>query len=486
MNKTKTILKNEVETVKRERDIMVRLHESDWIAKLYLSFQTDDSLFFAMEYCGGGDLRTFLENCGPLEVGEARLYFGEMILAVSDLHAAGYIHRDLKPANFVIAHSGHLKLIDFGLSAEGVNEALNTGNMGTMALTMKAGGFGASRKDKRMTVVQKKEEKAKRRFSMVGSPEYMAPEVLEGTDGTGYTASVDMWSLGVVLYEMLVGVTPFDGSTPEEVFANVWQWKANLVRPEMEQDGVDLDDAAWDLISRLVCDSAHRIPSPTEAKSHPFLAGLDMTTLVQQKPPFVPQLDSEFDTSYFEVDADLDIAEMIRELEHPGQAARKAEKSRMKVGGFTFKPADLNRMRQFQEQGMRADGAHTAAIPAPSVRATMVMTPGGQSPAMSKPGSVPPAVAAELLGVDWFRPTHNRTQAEAHLANAAPGQFVIRPSSQSNSVALSHKRSEGYIGHAVIKVFPGSGPMAVEYQLEDKPTRYPTVRDLLATLPLTY
>jgi cell cycle protein kinase DBF2 len=343
--KASTIMKNEVESVKRERDIMSKLTESPWIAKLLMSFQDNDSLFFAMEYCPGGDFRTFLVNCGPCDDAEGQFYFAEMVAAVVDLHALGYIHRDLKPGNFVIEHSGHLKLIDFGLSAEGVNHHLNS-SWNSLATTMRTQKDTKALNRMSRTVKQKKEAKEKRR-SMVGSPNYMAPEVIAGD---GYDHAVDYWSLGVILYEMLVGVGPFEGDTPEEIFGNIWHFQENLVRPSAENDGVDLSDQSWSMIQSLLSSRGTRLGTLDEIKQHEFFGDLDWATLRERDPPFVPQLDNEIDTSYFEVDNvdEANIDAMIKSLEK-GAGAGASDRKRNIIAGFTFKPADVEKMRQFQE-----------------------------------------------------------------------------------------------------------------------------------------
>jgi serine/threonine protein kinase len=118
MKKSKFTEKNEVLRVLKEREVMVK-SRSPWLARLKYCFQTQTHLYMAMEYIPGGDLKNLLDHFGAVPEDEARFYIAEMILAVDDLHKLGYIHRDLKPDNFMIDKSGHLKLIDFGLSKDG-------------------------------------------------------------------------------------------------------------------------------------------------------------------------------------------------------------------------------------------------------------------------------------------------------------------------------------------------------------------------------
>ena len=115
----------------------------------------------------GGDLRSFMSNCGPLAESEARFYLSEMVMAVQDLHQLGYVHRDLKPGNFVLEQSGHLKLIDFGLSSEGVTAKLND-NYGSIADALRQShgkspyGSIASIRERRETRKVREENKRRR------------------------------------------------------------------------------------------------------------------------------------------------------------------------------------------------------------------------------------------------------------------------------------------------------------------------------------
>ena len=170
MDKNRTVDRNELESVRKERDILVRLQNSEWVAKLLMSFQDAGSLYFAMEYCAGGDLRSFMANCGPLDEDEAKFYLSEMVAAVRDLHGLGYIHRDLKPGNFVIEQSGHLKLIDFGLSAEGINARLNQGYSSMANNVRQSISMGKSPYGSLASIRERRETRKERRFSMVGSP----------------------------------------------------------------------------------------------------------------------------------------------------------------------------------------------------------------------------------------------------------------------------------------------------------------------------
>jgi len=140
---------------------------------------------------------------------------------------------------------------------------------------------------------------------MVGSPEYMAVEVL---DGQGYTHTADHWSLGVILYELLLGITPFVSDTVVQVFQNIVDWDNVLIRNPAgslnEEADVEISDLAWDLISKLICIKEKRIGTNgiDDIKNHPFFKGIQWDKIREIEPPFVPQLEDELDTSYFTED----------------------------------------------------------------------------------------------------------------------------------------------------------------------------------------
>jgi cell cycle protein kinase DBF2 len=136
--------------------------------------------------------------------------------------------------------------------------------------------------------------------SIVGSPDYMAPEVLRGKP---YSYSVDYWSLGCILFEFLAGFPPFTGGTPEETWTNLKNWTAVLKRPEYDKPEdliFNLTDTAWDAVTRLIAHSSLRYCTLEQVKAHPFYSRVKWDRLREIAPPFVPQLDSELDTGYYD------------------------------------------------------------------------------------------------------------------------------------------------------------------------------------------
>uniref|UniRef100_A0A674GY81 non-specific serine/threonine protein kinase n=1 Tax=Taeniopygia guttata TaxID=59729 RepID=A0A674GY81_TAEGU len=276
INKQNLLLRNQVQQAFVERDILT-FAENPFVVSMFCSFQTRRHLCMVMEYVEGGDCATLLKHIGALPLELARLYFAETVLALEYLHTYGIVHRDLKPDNLLITSLGHVKLTDFGLS-----------KMGLMSLTT--------------NLYEGHMEKDAREFrdkQVCGTPEYIAPEVILRQ---GYGKPVDWWAMGIVLYEFLVGCVPFFGDTPEELFGQVIS--DEILWPEGDEA---LPPDAQHLISCLLQpDPLRRLGAggAQEVKAHGFFAALDWTGLLRQKAEFVPHLESEEDTSYFDTRSD--------------------------------------------------------------------------------------------------------------------------------------------------------------------------------------
>uniref|UniRef100_A0A2D4EZE5 non-specific serine/threonine protein kinase n=3 Tax=Micrurus corallinus TaxID=54390 RepID=A0A2D4EZE5_MICCO len=272
INKQNLILRNQIQQAFVERDILT-FAENPFVVSMFCSFETKRHLCMVMEYVEGGDCATLLKNIGALPVDMARMYFAETVLALEYLHNYGIVHRDLKPDNLLITSMGHVKLTDFGLS-----------KIGLMSLTT--------------NLYEGHIEKDAREFldkQVCGTPEYIAPEVILRQ---GYGKPVDWWAMGIILYEFLVGCVPFFGDTPEELFGQVIS--DEIVWPEGDE-ALPLD--AQDLIGKLLRQNPlERLGtgSAFEVKQHRFFKDLDWNGLLRQKAEFIPQLESEDDTSYFD------------------------------------------------------------------------------------------------------------------------------------------------------------------------------------------
>jgi len=331
MKKALYLTKNEVPRVQRERAVLSG-SQSPWIIKLKYSFQDSEYLYLVMEYAAGGDLKTLLENLGHLEGDMAKFYFTEMLLCVEYLHGLGFVHRDLKPGNFVIDKTGHLKLIDFGLSKDGINSRFkdNFQTWNTMQSSINITLDKMNPKSNGQQVNRKKRWGLA--FSLVGSPEYMAPEVLLGE---GYNELVDVWGLGCCLYEMFTGCTPFYADTADMVFHNVLNWQDCMIRPDVGE----LSNDAWDLITRMLCDLEKRI-TIEEIKKHPYLQDMNLKNIRSVPAPFMPSLEDEIDTSYFNAVAAEDAFGDLHDEAMDANFTSLLESdphAKMYFAGFTFK-----------------------------------------------------------------------------------------------------------------------------------------------------
>eukprot|EP00004_Rigifila_ramosa_P011350 TRINITY_DN2412_c0_g2_i1.p1 TRINITY_DN2412_c0_g2~~TRINITY_DN2412_c0_g2_i1.p1 ORF type:complete len:503 (-),score=120.25 TRINITY_DN2412_c0_g2_i1:317-1729(-) len=356
--------KNQMSRVRSEHRILATAH-SDFVVKMLYSFEDHAHFFLVMEYIQGGDLASLLNNMYALEEMQARVYAAEIVLAVGHLHAKGIIHRDLKPDNLLISMDGHIKLTDFGLSRFGAME-LQARNIeplagaGAVKLSQPADPAPApapaspaalptslpvasplsspnavARALRRASLPNSSPNPAARSLvvvtaptdspvvavsppdspgssvsssssdpACVGTPDYMAPELVLGL---GHGPEVDWWALGIIIYEMLVGVPPFQDATPQDVFANILN---HVV--EWPQAPNDLSAEAVDLITRLLTpDPKRRLGAGPDGlaaiQAHPFFAGINWTTLIAQPAIFVPRPSDDADTSYFDTrDDDLD------------------------------------------------------------------------------------------------------------------------------------------------------------------------------------
>ncbi|XP_034566927.1 microtubule-associated serine/threonine-protein kinase 1-like isoform X2 [Notolabrus celidotus] len=272
INKQNLILRNQIQQAFVERDILT-FAENPFVVSMFCSFETRRHLCMVMEYVEGGDCATLLKNIGALPVEMARMYFAETVLALEYLHNYGIVHRDLKPDNLLITSMGHIKLTDFGLS-----------KMGLMSLTT--------------NLYEGHIEKDTREFldkQVCGTPEYIAPEVILRQ---GYGKPVDWWAMGIILYEFLVGCVPFFGDTPEDLFGQVIT--DDIMWPDGDE-ALPLD--AQNLISSLL----QRNPlvrlgtgGAFEVRQHSFFTEVNWNSLLRQKAEFIPHLESEEDTSYFD------------------------------------------------------------------------------------------------------------------------------------------------------------------------------------------
>jgi serine/threonine kinase 38 len=298
MSKSHLLKKNKIHRVKLERDVMAQAH-NPWIVELLYSFQDQYFVYLVQEYMPGGDLMTWLINKNIFTEKETQHYIAELVLAVESVHRMNLVHRDIKPDNILLGKDGHIKLIDFGLCKEYEHNLCTLEAAEFVLSEEKPFEYAGDMAKKGKTERRLQYRNRQLLYSTVGSPGYIAPEVLLKK---GYGFECDWWSVGVIMYEMLYGITPFYDENPVAMLQKTIHWKNFLKFPK---DGVHVSDAAVDLMQKWLCDASERLGSPNlggieRIRAHPFFNGINWEHIREQKAPFQPELDSDTDTRYFD------------------------------------------------------------------------------------------------------------------------------------------------------------------------------------------
>ncbi|CAH1799139.1 unnamed protein product [Owenia fusiformis] len=314
LRKSDVLRRNQVAHVKAERDILAEA-DNEWVVKLYYSFQDKDNLYFVMDYIPGGDMMSLLIKFGIFEEPVAQFYIAELVVAIESVHRIGFTHRDVKPDNILIDRDGHIKLTDFGLCTgfrwthnSKYYQKANHARQDSMEPCEDWGdtcNCGVEHRELLKPLERRKRRDHQRclAHSLVGTPNYIAPEVLRRLGREGYSKCCDWWSVGVILYEMLVGQPPFMANTPQETQNKVINWHQYLHIPEQAQ----LSEPAADLIRQLCCDHDTRLgrEGAEEVKAHPFFAGITFEGLRKQPALYKPKIKYDTDTSNFDpIDSD--------------------------------------------------------------------------------------------------------------------------------------------------------------------------------------
>lgn len=254
MNKNNIIKLEQVGHVKAEKKILTSVSHP-FIVQLFGTFQDQTSIYMMLDFVNGGELHTYIQlQAGQVDVEVARLITAELFIALEYLHSMNIVHRDVKPSNILLTSDGHSKLTDFGFAkiVEG------------------------------------------RTFTFVGTPEYVAPEIVRKDPAEGHSHSVDWWAFGVVLYEIFSGFTPFVAEDMDSILENVTAGVYDF-------NGFKCDPNGKDLIKRLiVLAESKRIPRAAIRK-HKWFKCLNWASVVNReiKPAYVPEVKGPFDTSMF-------------------------------------------------------------------------------------------------------------------------------------------------------------------------------------------
>ncbi|KAF2102027.1 kinase-like protein [Rhizodiscina lignyota] len=371
--------------LRAERDFLVASASSEWVVPLVSSFQDHANLYLVMEYMVGGDFLGLLLREDILDECVTAFYIAEMVLCIEETHRMGWIHRDVKPDNFLIDADGHLKISDFGLSfdghwkhnqnyfsskryelasrlqidvkgdafdiAEEAAEDSGAGFTGAIQRFIDKYGFG-SPYTQDVPILDRLNWKEKRKYakSVVGTSQYMAPEIIRGDQ---YDGRCDWWSIGIILYECLYGRTPFfcenRAATKEKILQHrdelYFPNRARFARPWSDNILLgEVTNHAIDLITGLLQEKEHRVSSPVymnndlnraarrshtlqhgqsqlsenghfvykddagDIKAHPFfrMHNIDFATIHRKRPHFVPMVKSNQPiTKYFDDEKDI-------------------------------------------------------------------------------------------------------------------------------------------------------------------------------------
>ncbi|XP_021265201.1 protein kinase C delta type isoform X2 [Numida meleagris] len=255
LKKDVVLIDDDVECTMVEKRVLALAWENPFLTHLYCTFQTKDHLFFVMEFLNGGDLMFHIQDKGRFDLYRATFYGAEILCGLQFLHSKGIIYRDLKLDNVMLDKEGHIKIADFGMCKENV--------------------VG--------------ENKAS---TFCGTPDYIAPEILQGLK---YTFSVDWWSFGVLLYEMLIGQSPFHGDDEDELFESI--------RVDTPHYPRWITKESKDILEKLFeRDPTRRLGVTGNIRDHPFFKTINWTTLEKREvePPFKPKVKSASDYNNFD------------------------------------------------------------------------------------------------------------------------------------------------------------------------------------------
>ncbi|XP_065880988.1 uncharacterized protein [Euphorbia lathyris] len=340
LKKSEMLSRGQVEHVRSERNLLAEV-DSRCIVKLFYSFQDSDFLYLIMEYLPGGDIMTLLMREDILSEDVARFYIAESILAIHSIHQHNYVHRDIKPDNLILDKNGHLKLSDFGLCKPLDDKyssiILENEDISNQEDPNGVGNSGGDRVPWPMPKEKLQQWKRNRRqlaYSTVGTLDYMAPEVLLKK---GYGIECDWWSLGAIMYEMLLGYPPFCSDDPRITCRKIINWRTCLKFP----DEPKISDDAKDLICHLLCDVETRLGTRgvDELKAHPWFQCIQWDMLYEIEAAYKPIVNGDLDTQNFEKFPDLEVPQST--IPSVGPWRKMLTSKDTNFIGFTYKKSDV-------------------------------------------------------------------------------------------------------------------------------------------------
>ncbi|CAN1274050.1 Serine/threonine-protein kinase 38-like [Linum perenne] len=303
------------------------------------------------QYLPGGDIMTLLMREDILSEDVARFYIAESILAIHSIHQHNYIHRDIKPDNLILDKNGHLKLSDFGL-CKPLDDKYSTLLENEDIVNQDATNDNGDKPPWMMPKEQLQQWKRNRRalaYSTVGTLDYMAPEVLLKK---GYGMECDWWSLGAIMYEMLVGYPPFCSDDPRITCRKIINWKTCMNFP----DEPKVSNEAKDLIRHLLCDVDSRLGTRgvEELKAHPWFKSVQWDKLYEMEAAYKPTVNGELDTQNFEKFPELEGAPSSGPSVGPWRKMLASKDTNFI--GFTYKKSDVIKSLENSGTDMKANG----------------------------------------------------------------------------------------------------------------------------------
>ncbi|KAF9929734.1 hypothetical protein FBU30_001251 [Linnemannia zychae] len=313
LRKAHIISRSEVNHTLAERTVLAQVN-NPFIVPLKFSFQSPEKLYLVLAFVNGGELFHHLQREGRFSEERSRFYAAELLCALECLHGYNVVYRDLKPENILLDYTGHIALCDFGLCKLGMTETETTN-------------------------------------TFCGTPEYLAPELLLGQ---GYTKTVDWWTLGVLLYEMLTGLPPFYDENIHEMYRKILQDELRFP-DEISPDARSL------LAALLTRDPNERLGNngPSAIKQHPFFKPISFPHLMAKKiqPPFKPSVSSAIDTSNFDEEFTSE-----EPLDSVVESSCLSETVQLQFKGFTYNPSQDGLMSgSMVNPGLSTSGSRDAS-----------------------------------------------------------------------------------------------------------------------------